>query len=319
MNYSKQDLVDMLSLDNFDEIYKMADSVRQQNVGDVIAIRALLEFSNYCKRNCSYCGLNCTNNSATRFRLTSDEIISLAHDAYQAGYKTIVLQSGEDPHFTVDMLGGIVREIKKDDIKVTLSCGELPLESYKFFKECGADRYLLKHETSDPDIYARLHMGYTLQTRLDCLRAIKASGLETGSGFMIGLPNQTISTIADDILLLAELDCDMAGIGPFIPHNETELNELPCGSVELTLRAVALTRLILPKAHLPATTSLGVIDMNKKRSVFSCGANIIMQKITPNNVKRLYEIYPSTLADLTIEQGRNNVLQEITALGRIPV
>lgn len=319
MKYTKSELVEMLALDDFCEIYKQADTVRYQNIGDDISIRALLEFSNYCRRNCSYCGLNCTNRTVTRFRLTDKEIISLSHDAYHAGYKTIVLQSGEDPQFTTDILGEIVKEIKKVDIKITLSCGELPLESYKYLKDCGADRYLLKHETADKAIYESLHKGYTLKSRIDCLRAIKQSGLEAGSGFMIGLPNQTLSTIADDILLLADIGCDMAGIGPFIPHQQTELAANQSGSVELTTRAVALTRLMLPKANLPATTSLGVIDIEKKRSVFNCGANVIMQKITPNNVKRLYEIYPSTLTDLTIEQGRENVCREIIALGRIPV
>lgn len=351
MNFDKNDLVLMLKQENFDEYFSMADNIRRQNVGEQIQIRALLEFSNHCSRNCSYCGLNCYNRNVKRFRLTKDEIVNLTHQAYLAGYKTIVLQSGEDKYFTTDILGEIVKEIKRDDIRITLSCGELTNEQYRYLSECGANRYLLKHETANSKIYAGLHKGYTLQQRINCLKGIKLAGLETGSGFMIGLPGQTLETIADDILLLKELECDMAGIGPFIPNPQTELGNLPHGSVELTLRAVALTRIILPKAHLPATTSLGVIDMEQKRSVFNCGANVIMQKITPNNVKRLYEIYPtgeppvailssdkspqnsniigSTCSqdtinlseppiDKAIMQGRKNVEQEIISLGRIP-
>lgn len=309
----------ILALKDFSSYFQQADDIRKENVGDDIKIRALLEFSNYCSRNCSYCGLNCYNKSVKRFRLTEKEIINNVQIAYENGYKTIVLQSGEDKYFTPKILGDIVKEIKKNDIDITLSCGELKFDDYKYLRECGADRYLLKHETSDENIYSNLHKGYTLKQRIDCLKWIKSVGLETGSGFMIGLPNQTLETIANDILLLKELECDMAGIGPFIAHKETELNGSENGSVELTLRAVALARIILPKANLPATTALGVIDIVKKRNIFSCGANVVMQKITPNNVKRLYEIYPSNLVDLTIEQGRKNIEQEIISLGKNPV
>lgn len=318
MNYDRNSIADMLSLADFSAYYRAANDVRLQNVGDEIQIRALLEFSNYCRRNCSYCGLNCTNRDIKRFRLTKDEIVALAYEAFDANYKTIVLQSGEDKHFTTRILGDIVGEIKKKDIKVTLSCGEMSLDDYKYLRNCGADRYLLKHETSDPVIYAALHDGCTLENRLDCLRFIKQVGMETGGGFMVGLPNQTMLTIADDLLLLRELGCDMAGIGPFIPHEKTKLSSVPHGSVELTKRSVSIARLLMPKAHLPATTSLGVIEIDAKRSVFDCGANVIMQKITPNNVKRLYQIYPSNLTDFTVAQGRKNVEQEIISLGRNP-
>lgn len=315
---TKSKIVEMLALNNFNEYFVIADNLRKQYVGDNIRIRALLEFSNYCYRNCSYCGLNCSNSEIPRFRLTPDEIVELAREAWVAGYKTIVLQSGEDKHFTVTMLGDIVKRIKQDDIKITLSCGELTQADYCYLKECGADRYLLKHETSDESIYSDLHDGYKLESRLDCLRAIKTAGLETGGGFMIGLPGQTLETIADDLLLLREIGCDMAGIGPFIPHPLTLLNNVPHGSTEMTLRAVAIARMLLPYANLPATTALGVIDIEQKRSVFNCGANVIMQKITPNNVKRLYQIYPSHLNDISVEQGRALVEQEIRALDRIP-
>lgn len=318
-NPTVSELTSLLLLDNFDEYYNNANEVRKQTSGDVIHIRALLEFSNYCRRNCQYCGLNCTNTTAVRFRLNEQEIIELAYKAFDAGYKTIVLQSGEDNHFTAQILGDIVKEIKKTGITITLSCGEMSYEDYKYLRECGADRYLLKHETADPDIYAALHPKSRLSDRVSCLKNLKSLGYATGSGFMIGLPNQTAETIARDILLLKEIDCDMAGIGPFIPHPMTTLANLEQGSTDLTLRAVALTRMILPNAFLPATTSLGVIDKSKKSKVFDCGANVVMQKITPNRIKRLYEIYPSSLTDFTIEQGRKNIEQEIIDMERIPL
>lgn len=317
--YTMETLTNLLSLNDFNTYYKEADQVRKENVGDEIQIRALLEFSNYCKRQCSYCGLNCFNKETHRFRMTPEEIIESANSAHEVGYKTIVLQSGEDSFFTAKILGEIVKEIKKTGIKITLSCGEFSYDDYAYLRECGADRYLLKQETADEEIYRMIHPDSTLEQRVACLKNLKKLGFETGSGFMIGLPNQTNETIAKDLLLLKEIGCHMAGIGPFIPHPNTKLKDIPSGNTELTKKAVALARLILPKANLPATTSLGVIDKSQKRSVFDCGANVVMQKITPNNLKRFYEIYPSSLLDFTIEQGRKNIENEIIEMGRIPV
>lgn len=312
------ELSELLKLENFDEIYTYADNVRKENVGDKIKIRALLEFSNYCKRQCRYCGLNCKNNNVKRFRMTPQEIIKTANEAYKVGYKTIVLQSGEDTFFTKEILGNIIREIKKNDIAVTLSCGEFSDDVYAYFKQCGADRYLIKHETADSDIYDALHPCGTLQERVHCLKTIKSLGYETGSGFMIGLPNQTTKTIAKDLLLLKEIGCYMAGIGPFIPHPDTDLCNLPSGDTELNLRAVALARILLPKSNLPATTALEVVDDEQKKKVFSCGANVIMQKVTPSCFKKLYEIYPSNLADYDIKAGRQAVEKLIYNVGKIP-
>lgn len=317
--YSLTELENIISLKDFTFYFKKANIIRKENVGEEIHIRALLEFSNYCKRQCCYCGLNCTNKKIKRFRMTPDEIIETACLAHKVGYKTIVLQSGEDPFFTPKIIGEIVKEIKKTNIIVTLSCGEFSYDEYLYFRECGADRYLLKHETSDQKIYKDIHPDSSLENRIDCLKNIKAIGFETGSGFMIGLPNQTNKTIANDLLLLKSLNCDMAGIGPFIPHPDTTLKDIKHGSTDLTKRAVALARILLPNANLPATTALGVVDKSEKISVFDCGANVIMQKITPNNLKRFYEIYPSTLSDFTIEQGRMNIENEIKNMGRIPV
>lgn len=312
-------LTSLLEQEDFSEIFALADQVRFQYKGDDVQVRAILEFSNYCRRQCRYCGLNSRNLNCRRFRMEPEEMVQTAHEAYEAGYRTIVLQSGEDPWYTPEILGKIVREIKKDPIAVTVSCGEMDKGAYARLKACGADRYLIKHETADEAIYASLHPCGTLKNRVQCLKDLKSLGFETGSGFMIGLPGQTARTIARDLLLLREIPCDMAGIGPFIPHPDTELKDLPPGSIEMTKRAVALARLLLPECNLPATTSLGVLDATEKNHIFSCGANVIMRKITPTRYKQLYEIYPAQFGETNIVQQRKELEQQIRSLGRNPV
>lgn len=315
----RRELASLLKMEDFSSIYAEADRVRKVNVSDVVYIRSILEFSNHCRRQCRYCGLNCTNRKAKRFRMKPEEIVSTARQAWDAGYKTVVLQSGEDPFYTPQLLGELVREIKKTGIQITLSCGEMSFEDYSYLKECGADRYLLKQETADPEIYRALHPDSQLEERISCLKNLKKLGYETGSGFMIGLPGQSLETIAADILLIHEIGCDMAGIGPFIPHPDTPLKNLPHGSTELTKRAVALTRILMPEINLPATTSLGVLDTEEKNSVFFCGANVIMRKITPDAYKKLYEIYPADLGETDIYKERRELEEMIHRLGRIPV
>ncbi len=317
---TKEELSHLLALDDFSEIFRLADDIRYENFGNYVDIRAILEFSNYCKRKCKYCGLNSTNKNVKRYRMSVDEILETVKTAYDAGYKTIVLQSGEDNYYTAKMIGDIVRQIKKyTSMAVTVSSGEFSYEDYKYIKLCGADRYLLKHETSDKKIYSYLHSCGTLKNRLNALKNLKSLGYYTGSGFMIGLPFQTLDTIANDILTLASIPCDMAGIGPFISHSDTPLRDLQNGSTELTKRAVALTRIMLPKAHLPATTALGVIDSKEKDNIFSCGANVIMRKVTPQKYEQYYSIYPSNIKVSDIYEERKTLEQQIKNLGRIPV
>jgi len=312
-------LISALTCEDFSPFYRMADSIRARAVGDVVHIRALLEFSNNCRRQCAYCGLNCKNTKLSRYRMTPDEILSHCSLAAKAGYRTVVLQSGEDPWYTPDILCNIVERIKTFGIAVTLSCGELPYPVLRRLKDAGADRYLLKHETSDPEIYASLHPCGTLSSRVECLRNLKELGFETGSGFMIGLPGQTAETIADDLLLLKSVGCDMAGIGPFLPHPETSLKNHPSGSGELTRRAVALARILMPGINLPATTALSVLDPDEKNAVFTGGANVIMQKITPDACRRLYEIYPTPEAHTDIALDREQVVSQIKSLNRTPL
>ncbi|MDD3243677.1 MAG: [FeFe] hydrogenase H-cluster radical SAM maturase HydE [Eubacteriales bacterium] len=319
MTPDRDELIRLLALEDFTPVYARADAVRRESVGDTVHIRAILEFSNYCRRQCRYCGLNRNNRTAHRFRMTPEEMLATARAAHQAGYRTLVMQSGEDPWYTKELLGEVVKEITSWDMVVTLSVGERPHGDFAYWKQCGATRYLLKHETADPVLYDALHPCGTLEARVGCLRALKALGYETGSGFMIGLPGQTLSTIADDLLLLKDIGCDMAGIGPFIPHPATPLAHQSAGDPALATRAVALARLLLPAAHLPATTSLGVLDDAEKQHVFSCGANVIMKKVTPDAYKTLYEIYPAQLGHTDIPAERRALEQQIRALGRNPL
>lgn len=316
---NKKELVELLALEDFTPIYEKADQIRRENVGDQVHIRAIIEFSNICARQCTYCGLNCTNPNIDYYQMTSEEILETAGNAVDAGYKTIVLQSGENPKLDRAWMGDIVSAIKDMGVAVTLSIGELSYDDLKYYRERGADRYLLKHETADSALYDRLHPCGTLESRTHCLKAICELGYETGSGFMIGLPGQTLETIAEDLLLLKELNCKMAGIGPFIPHPDTPLRDAQAGDPELTKRAVALTRILLPKANLPVTTALGVINQTARENAFACGANVVMKKVTPDEYKEAYEIYPAKLDKTNIKEDRELLERQIRALGRIPV
>lgn len=295
-----------------------ADSFRKHYAGDEIYLRAIIEFSNYCKCKCLYCGLNCDNHNIKRYRMPVEEIIDVAKEAIDAGYGSIVFQSGEDPWYTVEKLCTIAKEVKKyKDVGVTMSVGERTYEEYDKLKAAGCDRFLLKHETADEKIYNYLHPHSNFQERIRCLKALKSSGYQVGSGFMIGLPNQTYETIAKDILLLKELDVSMAGIGPFISHKDTELKDISNGSPELTLKAVALVRILVKDINLPATTSLETIDKDKRNRIFNCGANVIMKKVEPYKYRRLYEIYPKELGEeKSIKEERLQLEEFIKSLGR---
>lgn len=317
---SLAELTFVLSVDHDEYLLNTADRVRKQAVGDVVYLRAILEFSNYCVRQCTYCGLNVTNTNTVRYRMEVSDIVKTTIEAYKAGYKTIVLQSGEDPYYTADMICQMVRQIaSKTDMIMTLSLGERPKEELLAFKEAGAQKYLLKHECADENIYNALHPCGTLAQRVDCLKNLKQLGFHTGSGFMIGLPNQTYETIAKDLLLLKSIPCDMAGVGPFIPHPDTPLKDASAGSVIITKRAVALTRLLLNKSNLPATTSLGIVEKQAKNDVFSCGANVIMRKVTPWENREYYEIYPTDLGKKNdTKTARVELENMIKAMGKIP-
>lgn len=320
LDISQDDIVSLLKLEDFSKVFELADKINFDNFKNKVDIRAILEFSNNCKRKCAYCGLNSNNTKLTRYRMTEDEILQTTFEAYNAGYKTIVLQSGEDSYFTSKKIGNLVKKIKENiDIAITVSCGEMSYEDYKYIKECGADRYLLKHETSDEKLYSSLHSCGTLRNRIKCLKNLKTLSYYTGGGFMIGLPGQTLHTIANDILTLKSIPCDMAGIGPFISSDDTPLKNMKNGDTLLVKKAVAITRILLPKSHLPATTALGVIDSKEKDNIFSCGANVIMRKVTPQKYEQFYSIYPNKIKVNNIIKDRKNLEQQIINIGKIPV
>ncbi|MGE5423496.1 MAG: [FeFe] hydrogenase H-cluster radical SAM maturase HydE [Ignavibacteriales bacterium] len=318
--FTRDQLVKLLS-DNTPEVLENlrteADQVRHENVGDAVHVRGIIEFSNNCIRRCSYCGINRNNDQVTRYRINTDIMVNTAKHAAQMGYKTLVLQSGDDFFYTGGMLAEVISEIKNTGMAVTLAVGERPVEDYRLWREAGADRYLLKFETSDQELYAKLHPGTSLRIRLGCLKQLRDLGYQLGSGFMVGLPGQTIETLADDLLLMSALELEMAGMGPFIPHPETPLGHDESGSVTLTLKVLALARLLMPWIHLPATTALSSLEKDGRRLGLTGGANVLMPNLTPIEYRRLYEIYPHKAEILdTPEKLYHDTLSLINDLGR---
>ena len=292
-NFSKDELIEILQSDG-KNLFKVANEVRRRKVGDEIYLRGLIEFSNICKNNCQYCGLQAANRHVERYRLSEDEIIKFANDGVDAGFKTIVLQSGEDYYFTTDRMCRIIEKIKKNDVALTLSIGERSYDDYKAFKDAGADRYLIRIETTDRDLYARMHPNMSYDNRIECLYNLKELGYETGTGCLVGLPSQSVESLADDILFFKKLDADMVGIGPFIPHPDTPLaGKLNPDNFSMALKVMALTRLMLGDINIPATTAMETIDPNGRITALLSGANVIMPNITQGNYKAKYEIYPS--------------------------
>ncbi|MBN1794520.1 MAG: [FeFe] hydrogenase H-cluster radical SAM maturase HydE [Candidatus Omnitrophica bacterium] len=293
---SQEDLISLLSVSDdagLRLIFETADRVRRRHVGNTVPVRGIIEFSNYCRNACRYCGLNRDNRALRRYRLDRELILDAVDAVEGEGVNTIVLQSGEDGALDPSWLARLIGEIKAQaDAAVTLSVGEWPGEYYRLWREAGADRFLLKHETANPSLYEELHEGAAFGERTAHLRLLKALGYQVGAGNIVGLPGQTAKDLAADILFMKELSVDMAGIGPFIPHPHTALAGVPEGSLVMTLKVVALTRIVLKDVHLPATTALGSIHPLGREMALSAGANVIMVDITPAPYAALYEIYP---------------------------
>ncbi|OGW81488.1 MAG: [FeFe] hydrogenase H-cluster radical SAM maturase HydE [Omnitrophica bacterium RIFCSPLOWO2_12_FULL_44_17] len=317
-NLTKDEILSKLRDPDSSDLFAEADRVRKQYCGDEVHLRAIIEFSNYCKRDCLYCGLRKSNGKLTRYRMTVDEIFCAARNAQSLGYQTIVLQSGEDDGFSTDELCGLVRKIKKElDLAITLSVGEKTYEEYRAMKEAGADRYLLKIETTNPELFKKLKPDSDLEKRSQCLENLKNLGFQVGSGVMVGLPGQTLEDLTDDICFFRESDFDMIGIGPFIPHPETPLNQAKKGELNLVLKVVALTRLATLNAHLPATTAIGTIDPAGRQKALMCGANIMMPNATPKQYRRFYEIYPNKICITENPNDCNSCIQNmLRSLGR---
>ena len=279
-------------------LFDAARETARSRFGNRIYPRGLIEFTNYCRCDCYYCGIRRSNRQAERYRLTQEEILACCRAGYALGFRTFVLQGGEDPYFTDERICELVRAVKSSwpDCAVTLSIGEKEHSSYRLYRKAGADRYLLRHETASPAHYRRLHPPeQTPQRRRQCLWSLKELGYQVGAGFMVGSPYQTPENLADDLLFLHELSPQMAGIGPFIPHHQTPFSAFPAGTLRQTLLMVALTRLILPNALLPATTALGTIAPDGRERGVLAGANVVMPNLSPVGVRKQYALYDNKI------------------------
>jgi biotin synthase len=313
-------------------LWRTADDVRHANVGDEVHLRGLVEISNHCVRQCGYCGLRAGNRTLERYRMSEDEILACAHDARLYGYGTVVLQAGEDYGIKADWLGSVVRRIKAETgLAVTLSLGERNDDELRAWREAGADRYLLRFETSDDDLYRLIHPSFPGRPsdRMAMLRRLRGLGYEIGSGVMVGIPGQTWETLADDIGSFRHLDLDMIGVGPYLAHPQTPLGDgtwcpeaPPEGQVpsdeHTVYKVVALTRLVCPQANIPSTTALATINKESGREKgLQRGANIVMPNLTPSRYRALYEIYPEkACVNETADMCRFCLAGRIESIGR---
>lgn len=290
---TEEELLQILTDPHADDLlFTAADRVRKNYVGDEVHLRALIEFTNICKNSCLYCGLQAQNRRISRYRLTSEQILALAQKAVAYGYKTVVMQGGEDPFFTVEILTPIIRNIKALGLAVTLSIGERSTEDYRALKAAGADRFLLRIETTDKALYEKYNPAMSFENRLRCLYDLKNLGYEVGTGILVGLPGQTARSLAKDILFFKQLDADMIGLGPFIPNPDTPLKNAPKPLLEPALRVMALTRLLLPDINIPATTAMETLSPDGRLRALQAGANVVMPNITEGDARLNYALYP---------------------------
>ncbi|GHV87715.1 [FeFe] hydrogenase H-cluster radical SAM maturase HydE [Spirochaetia bacterium] len=324
-NFSDRELLHYITCDDADEmadLFAEARQVRQRHYEKDVYFRGLVEFTNYCQNDCLYCGLRRSNTAIGRYRLNREEILDCCRVGDSLGFKTFVLQGGEDPFYTDDMLESIVRAIRVEfpDHAITLSIGERTQESYRRLFSAGANRYLLRHETANEAHYKKMHPpSMSLANRKACLFALKKMGYQTGAGFMTGSPFQTPQCLLEDLRFLQELQPEMVGIGPFIPQSDTPFASYPQGSLNLTLRMVALTRLLLPNSLIPATTALGTIDPQGRELGLMAGANVVMPNLSPQEKRKLYALYDNKICtgDEAAECIRCMRLR-ITSFGFVP-
>lgn len=316
--FSRNDIIEILKDDsNNDWLFSLADKTREEYVGDEVHLRGLIEFSNICKRQCKYCGLRCEDKFIDRYRISKENIISYAEHAVNMGYKTIVLQSGEDEYYNTDLMCEIIEGIKKLGVALTLSIGEKTYEEYKEFKEAGADRYLIRIETTDKTLYNQMHPNMDFDNRVRCLENLGRLGYEVGTGCLVGLPNQTIESLADDILFFKEINADMVGIGPFIPHPHTPLKDSATGSFTLALKVMALTRILLKDINIPATTAMETLNPNGRIIALQSGANVVMPNVTTPEYRAKYEIYPNKICiNENPDKCKGCISAKIQSIGR---
>lgn len=299
------------------ELFQRADEARRKHCGDKVHIRGIIEFSNHCCRNCLYCGLRQDNKKIKRYRMPPQEIVALALKIAGQGVKTIVLQSGDDFWYQHKTIASIISNIKKQaDVAITLSLGERPLDHYRNWRDAGADRYLMRHETANPNLYEMLHPGKSLIERSSLLLALKEMGYQIGAGNIVGIPGQGLKDLAEDILFIKELDSDMAGIGPFIPQKDTPLSNYPPGDINLTLRALSLVRITSKNIHLPVTTAVATLDKKKGLvSAFKAGANVIMPDFTPRSYSQKYQIYDNK-QNITLDMAKAAIFETKRKTGK---
>lgn len=317
-DFSRDDIIKLLNdEDGQSELCRHADEVRKEHVGDEVHLRGLIEFSNICRNNCLYCGIRKDNSEVRRYRLDEEELIDTARKAADMGFKTLVLQSGEDMYFSQKRMCDIIRKIKSFDVALTLSVGERSYDDYKAFREAGADRYLMRIETTDKNLYHKLDPNMSWQHRYECLLMIKELGYELGSGIMVGLPEQTVESIADDLIFLKNLEIDMAGIGPFIPHPHTPLKDAVGGTLDLALRTMAIMRIMMPDINIPATTAMESLHPKGRILALKSGANVVMPNVTEGEYRRLYQLYPGKICvDDTPLHCRSCIGMKIMSIGR---
>ena len=315
---TKEEIVELLNYDECDqELFMAADRVRSQFVGDQVHLRGLIEFSNICQQNCCYCGLRRDNAKVKRYKLLPNVIIELAKKAKDYDYKTVVLQSGESQSYTVAEMEHIIRSIKALGLAITLSLGEKSKEEYQKYREAGADRYLLRIETTDQKVYESLHPGMSLTNRMRCLVDLKNLGYEVGTGCLVGLPNQTMESLAGDILFFKSLDADMIGLGPFIPNEDTPLAQEAGGNFTLSIKVMAITRLLLPEANIPATTAMETLNKNGRIIALQSGANVVMPNVTEGEYREMYMLYPGKICiNDTPKHCRGCITGKIQGIGR---
>lgn len=288
---SFDEIVALLEYKNQDEIFIAANDVREKYLGNDVYIRGLIEFSNVCKQNCQYCGIRAKNKCVERYRINENDIIQTVSQATNLGYKTIVLQSGEDDYFNKEKIISLIKKIKEYNVALTLSIGEKTKEEYEAYKMAGADRYLLRIETTDENLYHKIHPNMSFENRKKCLYNLKKIGFETGTGCLIGLPKQTITSLAQDILFFKELEADMIGVGPFIATKNTPLENFQNGDIFLSFKVMAIVRLLMPDINIPATTAMETLLDDGRKIALQSGANVVMINITPQIYRLKYNIY----------------------------
>jgi biotin synthase len=316
---SREDVIALLKLPGHysPDLFAAADCVRKEQVGDEIFLRGIIEFSNFCERNCLYCGLRKKNGRLSRYRMTDDEILTTAGHIIKTGIPTVVLQSGEDSCYSTDKICLLIERIKNETgLIITLSIGERNVSDFQAFGQAGANRYLLKHETASPELYQYLRPGCQLDKRIQCLRSLKHLGFETGTGNMVGLPGQTFEILADDLLVMKLLDADMLGIGPFIAHPDTPLARIGHDDLDLTLRVLAVARLLTRNTNIPATTALSTLHPQGRLQALRVGANVVMPDFTPEIYKSRYDIYPGRTDVGPAEEMIGRLEKDFQSIGR---